>query len=38
VLRRALTAALPTVIELKLDPEAISPRQTLSQIRDARKR
>ncbi len=38
VLQRALTAALPTVIELKLDPEAISPRQTLSQIRDARKR
>jgi acetolactate synthase-1/2/3 large subunit len=37
VLRRALSAALPTVIELKLDPEAISPRQTLSEIRGARK-
>lgn len=34
-LRRALSAPLPTVIELKLDPEAISPRQTLSQIREA---
>jgi len=33
ILQRALSAALPTVIELKLDPEAISPRQTLSQIR-----
>jgi acetolactate synthase-1/2/3 large subunit len=38
VLRRALSAALPTVIELKLDPEAISPRQTLSEIREGRKR
>jgi len=38
LLRRALSAALPTVIELKLDPEAISPRQTLSEIRGARKR
>jgi acetolactate synthase-1/2/3 large subunit len=34
ILKRALSAALPTVIELKLDPEAISPRQTLSQIRE----
>jgi len=33
VLRRALTVPLPTVIELRLDPEAISPRQTLSEIR-----
>ena len=38
ILQRALSAALPTVIELKLDPEAISPRQTLSQIRGAGKR
>ncbi|HEX9881138.1 MAG TPA: thiamine pyrophosphate-binding protein [Hyphomicrobium sp.] len=38
VLRRALSAALPTVIELKLDPEAISPHQTLSEIRGTRKR
>lgn len=37
ILQRALSAALPTVIELKLDPEAISPRQTLSQIRGAGK-
>jgi acetolactate synthase-1/2/3 large subunit len=37
VLKCALSAALPTVIELKLDPEAISPRQTLSQIRGAGK-
>ncbi len=37
-LRRALSAALPTVIELKLDPEAISPRQTLSEIRGAPKK
>ena len=32
ILRRALSASQPTVIELKLDPEAISPRETLSQI------
>jgi acetolactate synthase-1/2/3 large subunit len=38
ILQRALSAALPTVIELKLDPEAITPRQTLSQIRGAGKR
>ncbi len=38
ILQRALSAALPTVIELKLDPEAISPRQTLSEIRNAGKR
>ncbi len=33
-LRSALQAKRPTVIELKLDPEAISPRQTLAGIRD----
>jgi acetolactate synthase I/II/III large subunit len=38
VLKRALSAALPTLIELKLDPEAISPRQTLSQVRESGKR
>jgi acetolactate synthase-1/2/3 large subunit len=38
ILKRALSAALPTLIELKLDPEAISPRQTLSQIREEGKR
>ena len=38
ILKRALSAALPTVIELKLDPEAISPLQTLSQIRGEGKR
>jgi acetolactate synthase-1/2/3 large subunit len=32
VLRRALTASVPTVIELKIDPEAISVRQSLSEI------
>jgi acetolactate synthase-1/2/3 large subunit len=37
-LKRALSAALPTLIELKLDPEAISPGQTLSEIRGAAKR
>src|SRR4029077_3108865 len=33
-LKRALQSHRPTVIELKLDPEAISPRQTLTAIRD----
>jgi acetolactate synthase-1/2/3 large subunit len=33
VLRRALSAGAPTLIELKLDAEAITPRQTLSEIR-----
>ena len=33
-LRRALESNRPAVIELKLDPEAISPRQTLAAIRD----
>jgi acetolactate synthase-1/2/3 large subunit len=32
--RRALGADRPVVIELKLDPEAISPRKTLSEIRE----
>jgi acetolactate synthase-1/2/3 large subunit len=35
-LRQALAASGPTVIELKLDPEAISPRQTLTQVREGR--
>jgi len=30
---RALAAGKPSVIELKIDPEALSPRQSLSQIR-----
>lgn len=30
---RALTAGKPAVIELKIDPEALTPRQSLSQIR-----
>jgi acetolactate synthase-1/2/3 large subunit len=37
-LRRALAAPVATVIELKLDPEAITPARTLSEIRGARKR
>ncbi|MGI9402949.1 MAG: thiamine pyrophosphate-dependent enzyme, partial [Hyphomicrobium sp.] len=36
-LRRALSARGPTVIELKLDPEAITPSETLAQIRKDRK-
>ena len=36
VLRRALAAPIPTIIELKLDPEAITPLRTLSEIRGAR--
>ena len=32
-LKRAQTANGPALIELKIDPEAISPRQTLSQVR-----
>ena len=35
-LRRALTASVPTVIELKIDPEAICARQTLSEIAKSR--
>ena len=34
-LKRALASGKPAVIELKLDPEALTPRQTLSQIRAA---
>ena len=30
---RALAAGKPSVIELKIDPEALTPRQSLSQIR-----
>jgi acetolactate synthase I/II/III large subunit len=33
---RALEAGKPAVIELKIDPEAISVRKTLSEIRDRR--
>jgi acetolactate synthase-1/2/3 large subunit len=33
--RRALASSKPSVIELKLDPEAVTTRQTLSQIRNA---
>jgi len=32
-LRRALAAQVPTLIELRIDPEAISARRTLSQVR-----
>jgi acetolactate synthase-1/2/3 large subunit len=32
-LRRALVAAVPTLIELRIDPEAISVKRTLAQIR-----
>ncbi len=34
-LRRALDCGKPALIELKLDPEAITPRQTIAQIRSA---
>jgi acetolactate synthase-1/2/3 large subunit len=34
-LARALAAGKPAIIELKIDPEAISPRQTLSEIRNS---
>ena len=34
--RQALASSKPTVIELKLDPEALTARQTLSQIREGR--
>lgn len=36
-LERALASGKPAVIELKLDPEALTPRQTLSAIREAAK-
>jgi len=32
-----LSSSKPTVIELKLDPEAVTTRQTLAQIRAAAK-
>jgi len=35
--RQALGSSKPSVIELKLDPEALSVRQTLSQVRNASK-
>jgi acetolactate synthase-1/2/3 large subunit len=35
--RAALASSKPSVIELKLDPEAVTARQTLTQIRDAAK-
>ncbi len=31
----ALSSGLPAVIELRVDPEALTPRQTLSEIREA---
>ena len=34
-LERALASGLPAVIELKLDPEALTPKQTLSAVRAA---
>jgi acetolactate synthase-1/2/3 large subunit len=36
--RQALTAGKPSVIELRIDPEALSTRQTLTQIRKGSKR
>jgi acetolactate synthase I/II/III large subunit len=35
--RAALASSKPSVIELKLDPEAVTARQTLTQIREAAK-
>jgi acetolactate synthase-1/2/3 large subunit len=35
-LRAALISPRPSVIELKLDPEALSPRKTLTEIRERR--
>jgi acetolactate synthase-1/2/3 large subunit len=34
--RQALAASKPSVIELKLDPEALNPRKTLTEIREKR--
>jgi len=34
---RAVASGKPAIIELKIDPEALSPRQTLSQIRDGKR-
>ena len=36
-LERALASGKPAIIELKLDPEALTPRQTLSAVRAAAK-
>jgi acetolactate synthase-1/2/3 large subunit len=33
--QRALDAGKPAIIECRLDPEALTPRQTMSQIREA---
>jgi len=33
---QALRSGKPSLIELKIDPEAISPRKTLSEIRERR--
>jgi acetolactate synthase-1/2/3 large subunit len=38
VLREALGASKPVVIELPIDPEALSTRQTLTQIRETKRR
>ncbi len=35
---RALAADLPSLIELRMDPEAITPNATISQIRKASRR
>jgi acetolactate synthase I/II/III large subunit len=35
---RALASRKPAIIELEIDPEALTPRQTLSQIREAGKK
>ena len=37
-LERAMASGTAAVIELKVDPEALTPRQTLSQIRDQAQR
>ena len=35
-LQAALRSSKPTIIELKIDPEALSPRKTLSEVREQR--
>ena len=37
-LERALAARRPALVELRVDPEAISPRYTISEIREAARR
>lgn len=37
-LERALASGLPAVVELRVDPEGITPRQTISEIREAAQR